>query len=407
VLLAYSLGNEQSYLWLITQKEVKSFSLPKRSEIESLAKYLRELITARNLLAKGENIGGRPMTLELAASEYPKVATELSKILLSPLAKDLGNKRLVIIPDGVLQYIPFNALAEPSKTDTYQPLLVSHEVVSLPSVTTISVLRDENKENKENKEKAKKVLFIADPVFSIVDSRVKNKANQSSNLATNKLNKLNKLNELEEANLLVKQSAKEVGLSVTSQGLPRLSLVNDEIKQINELAPIESKQLLSFNASLSNLASETSSYKVIHFATYGLANGQHPDLSGIVLSLVDEQGKPQEGFLQPDKIFNLNLSTELLTLNCDTQIGKNMQGEGLSGLTRSFIYAGASRVMVNLWNTNDPASIELIKRFYEKILKENQSPTIALRQVQLEMLQDEKYKSPFYWAGFQLQGEWK
>ncbi|KAF0207010.1 MAG: hypothetical protein FD167_5503, partial [bacterium] len=315
VLLEYSLGNEQSYLWLVTQTEVKSFSLPKRSEIESLAKYLQELITARNLLAKGENIGGRPMTLESAANEYPKVANELSKALLSPVAQELGKKRLVIIPDGALQYIPFNALPEPNKTDNYQPLLVEHEIVSLPSAATISVLRQEYRENKENKEKAKTVMFIADPVFSPIDSRVKNQSLQTMD---------KRLAELEESNLLIKKSAKEIGLPLTNQGFPKFNVVSDEIKQISELLSAEeNKQMLSFNASLSNLNKESSSYRVIHFATYGLANSQHPELSGLVLSLTDEQGKLQDGFLQIHKIFNLNLPTELVTLsNCDMRIAK-------------------------------------------------------------------------------------
>ncbi|MBI4852829.1 MAG: CHAT domain-containing protein [Acidobacteria bacterium] len=401
VFLEYSLGNEQSYLWVVSQTEIKSFYLPKRSEIESLAKYLRELVTARNLLAKGEkNIGGRPITLELAENEYPKVALDLSKMLLSPIAEKLGKKRLVIIADGALQYIPFNALPDPSKTDSYQALLVDHEIVSLPSITTINTIREETKDSKLQ---AKTVMFVADPIVSLVDNRVRVKPISKDSAL------LNTSTDLKEANLLIEKSAKEVGLPLTTQGLPRLSVVEDEVKEISQiLSKEENKQLFSFNASLSSLSKESSPYKAIHFATYGLVNSLHPELSGVVLSIADEQGNLQDGFLQTHKIFKLNLPTELVTLsNCDTTLSKNAQEEGLTGLTRSFIYAGAKRVMANLWNTNDPASIELMKKFYQKTLKENQAPAFALRAAQLEMLQDEKYKNPFYWAGFQLQGEWK
>lgn len=399
LLLEYSLGNEQSYLWAITQAEVKSFYLPKRSEIESLAKYLRELITAPNLIAKGEKVGGRLMTLDLAASEYPKVAAELSKILLSPVADKMDKKRLVIISDGALQYIPFNALLDPNKPDTTQALLIDHEIVSLPSIATINVLREEAKDLKEQ---SKTIMFVADPVFSVSDSRVKNRTSEKNKPG-------NSLSDLEENNLLVQKSAKEIGLPLTNQGLPRLSIANEEVKQISEiLSKEESKQIFNFDANLSNLSKLSSSYRAIHFATYGLINSLHPELSGLVLSSTDEQGNLQDGFLQTHKIFNLNLSTELVTLsNCDATISKNAQEEGLTGLTRSFIYAGAKRVMTSLWSTNDPSSTELMKKFYQKTLKENQSPALALRAVQLEMLQSEKYKSPFYWAGFQLQGEWK
>jgi CHAT domain-containing protein/Flp pilus assembly protein TadD len=399
IFLSYSLGENQSYMWLVSQTEIKSFYLPKRSEIESLAKYLRELVTAQNLIAKGESIGGRQMTLELAQNEYPKVASELSKILLQPVAEKLDKKRLVIISDGALQYIPFNALPDPKKTDTYQALLIDHEIVSLPSIATIAVLREENISTNQN---SKGVMFVGDPVLSNLDNRVRNKTS-SKNLPKNILN------DLEETNLLVTKSAKEIGLPLTNQGLPRLNIADEEIKLVSEFLPKEEiKQMFSFNASLSSLNKETSPYRLVHFSTYGLVNSIHPELSGLVLSSRDEQGNLQDGFLQTHKIFNLKLKTELVTLsNCDSSVNKNSQEEGLTGLTRSFIYAGAKRVVANLWNTTDLSNRELIKKFYQKTLKENLSPSQALRAAQIEIMQDEKYKNPFYWAGFQLQGEWK
>ena len=146
LLLEYELGSDHSYLWLISKTEVKSFFLPKRSEIESKVKYLRDLLVARNLLARGQNIGGRPISLDLAENEYPKIAIEVSKLLLSPIADQLAEKRLVIVTDGAIEYIPFNALPDPNKTDIYEPLILKHEIVSLPSASTINTLRKEAKE---------------------------------------------------------------------------------------------------------------------------------------------------------------------------------------------------------------------------------------------------------------------
>ncbi|MBK7995498.1 MAG: CHAT domain-containing protein [Blastocatellia bacterium] len=397
LLLEYELGTDHSYLWLISKTEVKSFFLPKRSEIESKVKYLRDLLVARNLLVRGQNIGGRPISLDLAENEYPKVAAEVSKLLLSPVADQLAEKRLVIVTDGAIQYIPFNALPDPNKADVYEPLILKHEIVSLPSASTINTLRKEAKDNKNTKA----IMLVADPVFSASDSRVTNKS------ASNKINNNGAL-ELETTSLLIKKSAKEVGLPVLDLNISRLKDKDDEVKEISALVPIDqSKQVLGFDAKVANLlAKEASDYRVIHFATYGLANSIHPELSGIVLSLVNEQGKLEDGFLQTHKIFNLKLPEELVTISaCETNIGENAQAEGLSGLTRGFIYAGASRVMVSLWNGDSAANTKLMKSFYQKILKDGKSPSVALRDTQLELWKE--YKSPFYWAAFQLQGEWK
>lgn len=401
VILEYSLGAYNSYLWLISQTEVKSFTLPKRSEIENLANYWRELMIARSLLGKGKTIGARPMTLELADSEYPKIASQLSKILLSPVAELLGKKRLVFVLDGSLQYIPFNALPEPNQVSD-QPLLLNHEIVYLPSIATLSTLRHEAKDPKQN---TKSVMLIGDPIFSSNDSRVKSKDTSSK-----ALKELKELKELTNNNLLMKKSAQQVGVIGSNSEIARLSISNEETKELSALAGEgKSKQLLGSDASLKFLSNNRiSDYQVIHFSTYGLANSSNPELSGIMLSSVDEQGNLQDGFLQTHKIFNLNLPVDLVTLSaCEATVSKNAQAEGLLGLTRGFMYAGASRVMVSLWNVNDSANTELMKKFYQKVLKEGQTPTAALRAAQLEMRQDEKYKNPFYWAAFQLQGEWK
>ncbi len=154
---------------------------------------------------------------------------------------------------------------------------------------------------------------------------------------------------------------------------------------------------------------ELSQYRIVHFATHGFINNVHPELSGIVLSLVDQAGQPQDGFLRVHEIFNLKLSAELVVLSaCRTGLGKEIKGEGLIGLTRGFMYAGTPRVVVSLWSVTDKATAEMMARFYKKMLgAERQSAAAALRAAQVEMWKERRWEAAYYWAAFILQGEWK
>jgi len=146
----------------------------------------------------------------------------------------------------------------------------------------------------------------------------------------------------------------------------------------------------------------------VHFATHSLLNNQHPELSGVVLSLVDEQGEPRDGFLRLHEIYNLKLNADLVVLSsCQTALGKQIKGEGLVGLTRGFMYAGAPRVVASLWKVSDTATAELMRRFYENILNAKLRPAAALRVAQVSLLKEKQWAAPYYWAGFVLQGEWR
>ncbi len=156
------------------------------------------------------------------------------------------------------------------------------------------------------------------------------------------------------------------------------------------------------------LGSNLSQYRIIHFATHGLLNSQHPELSGIVLSLVDKEGLPQDGFLRLHDIYNLKLAADLVVLSaCKTGLGKEIKGEGLVGLTRGFLYAGAPRVVASLWKVDDRATAELMKLFYQRMLRDSLRPAAALRKAQIDMWKQPRWAAPYYWAGFTLQGEWK
>jgi CHAT domain-containing protein len=138
-----------------------------------------------------------------------------------------------------------------------------------------------------------------------------------------------------------------------------------------------------------------------------LLNSEHPELSGIVLSLVDREGRPQDGFLRLYEIYNLKLGADLVVLSaCRTALGKEIKGEGLVGLTRGFMYAGAARVIASLWGVEDRTTAELMKSFYYEMLVKGRRPAAALRIAQLH-IRREKQLPPYYWAAFVLQGEWK
>jgi CHAT domain-containing protein len=153
------------------------------------------------------------------------------------------------------------------------------------------------------------------------------------------------------------------------------------------------------------MQAEWNRYRIVHFATHGLLNSQHPELSGLVLSLVDQKGQVRDGFLRLHDIYNLNLDVDMVVLSaCRTALGKEVNGEGLIGLTRGFMYAGASRVVASLWDVKDEATAELMRRFYQKMFKEARPPAAALREAQISMLKENRWESPYYWAAFTLQG---
>jgi CHAT domain-containing protein len=146
----------------------------------------------------------------------------------------------------------------------------------------------------------------------------------------------------------------------------------------------------------------------VHFATHGIINNRHPELSGLVLSLVNKQGKPQDGFLKLQDIYNMRLPVDLVVLSgCETGLGEQVSGEGLMNLTRGFMYAGAIRVVASLWSVSDVATASLMADFYRAMERDGMRPAAALRVAQIQMWKQKQWSSPYYWAAFQIQGDWK
>jgi CHAT domain-containing protein len=207
----------------------------------------------------------------------------------------------------------------------------------------------------------------------------------------------------------LERSTRQVDSANETLRMPRLPFTRREAEEIASLVPRASHKIaLDFAANRATATSqEISQYRHVHFATHGLLNSQHPELSGLVLSLVDEQGRQQDGFLRAHEIYNLEIPAELVVLSgCRTGLGKEVRGEGLVGLTRAFMYAGAARVLVSLWGVNDEVTAELMTRFYRGMLgREKLTPAAALRAARASMWRDKRWQSPYYWAAFILQGE--
>ena len=403
LLLEYALGEDRSYLWAVTDSNLMSFTLPRRAEIEQAARRVHELLTVRNTHPKGESELKTEARIAHAHAEYPAAAGRLSQMVLGPVVPLLGGKRLVIVCDGALQYIPFAALPVRRRgSSPGQPLVVESEIVMVPSASTVAVLR---RDLAGRQPAPKAVAVLADPVFDRQDPRLSahpqiSQVGQTGELSSN----------IRGLPMDLERSWAEVGSTERGGKIPRLPFSRREADAIiTDAPPGASFKAVDFRANRTTATSpELAQYRIVHFATHGVLDSRNPALSGIVLSLVDRQGRPVDGFLRLWDIYNLRLPIDLVVLSaCQTALGKEIKGEGLVGLTRGFMYAGAARVVASLWQVDDVATAELMSLFYQGVLKKNLPPATALRAAQVQMWKQKRWQEdPYFWGAFQLQGEW-
>jgi CHAT domain-containing protein len=311
------------------------------------------------------------------------VLARLSGEILKPAAPYLRARRLLIVADGGLLYVPFAALPLPGGGG---PLVVRHEVVHLDSPSVLAMQR----ELLAGRPPAPlEIAVVADPVFSVEDPRLHGNAAGAQPVLVADL----------------RRSADDLGL----KGFRRLPESGREAAALLALAPRrKSLEATGFAATRRMVLQGTlSRYKIVHIATHGLIHPTHPELSGLVLSLVDEQGRPQDGFLRSYELQEMDLPADLVVLSaCQTALGKEVPGEGLVGLTRGLMRAGARRLVVSLWSVEDTSTAELMGRFYQSMLRQGMSPSAALREAQLSMLRDPRWSDPRHWAPFIFQGDW-
>lgn len=359
LLLEYSLGEERSFLWAVDAGAVQVFPLPRRSEIEPAVRRVHEAWR----------------TADPRGVPEQALAAELSRLLLGPVAGLLKDRRLAIVPDGALHLLPFAALPSPEPGGGVgEPLLVRHEIVTLPSASVLAALR---LPRALQPDPAREIAVIADPVFSADDPRVERPA----------------------------PAAAPAG----APAFQRLPATRREAEVIAALRPAGRVRLaLDFAASREAvLSGDLAGWRVVHFATHGVLDLERPALSGLVLSGVDAAGRPRDGFLSLGDVYSLRLGADLVVLSgCETALGREVRGEGLLGLTRGFMYAGAPRVLATLWPVRDRATSELMSRFYRALLEEGMPPAAALRSAQLSLRADRRWRAPYFWAAFTLQGDW-
>jgi tetratricopeptide (TPR) repeat protein len=435
LLLQYSLDKDRSFLWVVSPTSLDTYELAKKSEIDKSAINLFCLISQNSSKPPSLTNKENPC-VDIKTRRIDKAAEELSKLILSPVKDKLGKKRLVIVADGALQYIPFAAVADltaqtppqqakdeknklpkvgennpkddrgiivspaipaSGKNFNYQPLFVNHEIVNLPSASTIAIQRQELATR--SVEGKKTLAILADPVYRATDERLNSVQNKQLNKQQNFLGI-----ELERSAL--KRSAD----ILNRQGWTRLLGTRTEAETLLQLVPKANRlQVFDFDANYNWVTSSAlNQFRILHFATHGFVNDANPELSGIVLSLVDKQGKDIRGYLRLGDLFNLDYPADLIVLSaCETGLGKEIQGEGLVGLTRGLMYAGAERLVVSLWQVDDKGTAEFMQEFYKQMLQSGKPANEALRATQLKMWHSEKWRHPNYWAAFTFLGEWR
>jgi len=441
LLIEYALGDRRSYVWAVTPNSIDAFELPAGEKINLLARRFTNALTALNTGPQNETLAQRQARIGKANSEYTKAASELSEVILGKLAPSLGNKRLVVVADGALQTVPFAALPIPpisanvettmsatansSGTESSKllanspriiasdpkPLLVEHEIITLPSASVLALQR---RELANRRPSSLEVVVLADPVFDAEDSRVEQaRRNTQKVLLKTARNQKTPPNETQPnqqgpptPNTALSSALRDVGLEGK---LPRLLSSRKEARAIMQVAPAgQSMSAFDFHATREMaLKPELSKYRIVHFATHGVLDLEHPELSGIVFSMVNEKGQPRDGYLRLEDIYNMNLSADLVVLSaCQTGIGKQIKGEGLIALTRGFMYAGAKSIVASLWKVDDAATSALMAEFYRQMFINKLKPSAALRAAQLKLAQQSRWQSPYYWAGFFIQGDW-
>ncbi|MFL6229706.1 MAG: CHAT domain-containing protein [Pyrinomonadaceae bacterium] len=410
-LLEYFVGATGSYLFAVTNNAAALYKIPSRGALNIQVSEMRDQIVPQSLRRSVVDLGGtrglgdeRGLGMSATsalgnAAAFAAASNTVYKAAVEPAAALVGDKRLLVVADGVLNYVPFEALVSAPGSDyaALPYLIKTNEIVYAPSASVVAAVRQQS--NAAAAANSKGVLVVADPVFDASDARAKS-ATAASESAPAMVSAVADVT-----------GANQAGAPATTIKLARLAGTRTEAQEIEKLARASGftpDVWLDLDASEANVKTrDITKYRLIHVATHGLLDAERPQFTGVVLSLVGNHDA--DGFLRTDEVFNLKLGAQLVMLSaCETGLGKEKRGEGVIGLTRAFLYAGAPSVGVSLWSVADRSTADLMSDFYKRLLT-NQSPTppAALRAAQQQMIDGKKYSAPFYWAPFVLVGDWK
>lgn len=380
-LLEFSLGERKSYLWVVTQDGMTSYELPDKQTIKTAGLRLANLLAAPRI-GPGQE------------TEIESAAAEVSRLVLGPAAGNLRSRRLIVVPDGILQYIPFQILTDTS--DAGEPLVARHEIVNAPSASSLVLLRRET----AGRPVAPKLLaaFGAPAVLSNYVPTAPAQRQEREGVASPS----------DESG--TRASAGGPADTLDPNSIGSLFFAKQELTVLRKLASADEALVYSgYDATRDRLrALDLQQYRILHFATHGLLDAGQPARSGLILSLVDQDRRPVNGFVGLSDVYNLHAPVDLVVLSaCRSALGEDVRGEGLVGLTRGFMYAGASGVVASLWKVDDEATAELMKHFYAHMLQRGMTPAAALREAQNNLRQEPQWRSPYYWAAFTLHGEYR
>lgn len=413
MLVEYSLQADDSYMFAVSKDAVSLFKLPSRANIDKLATDLRAQLIPSKLQRRivGIDVAEANRGLGIAtsapedAAAFVAASNALYKVVLEPAASIFSEKRLMVVADGALNYVPFEVLLKSADGGDFASLgylVKTNEIIYAPSASVVGAIKQQRA-----KTNSRALLIIADPVFNSNDARAKKAPAAAAGT------------DADVRGLGIQSALADVDGSAPApssgpmEGLPlaRLTGTRIEADQISKLAKASGGQAdvwLDLDASEENLDTrDMTKYRIIHVATHGLLNAERPQFTGVVLSLVGN--KTRDGFVRTDEVFNLRLGSPLVMLSaCETGLGKEKRGEGVMGLTRAFMYAGAPTVGVSLWSVADKSTADLMTDFYQRLLSTTATNTASgsLRGAQLAMINGKKYSAPFYWAPFVLVGDW-
>ncbi len=381
LLLEYSLGLNKSYVWAVTKNDVKSYELPPLKDVNEAAQKVYQLLKTSD---------GSKNAYELVQAIW-----HLSQLVISPVTAELNKNRLIVVADGALHYIPFQIL---TLATSDQPLVATTEIINSPSASILGQLRQEAFRKKLP---TKVLAAFGDPVFASNYAQRRDSDNDGYFAA---------LQHPEEHRW--QQAVRDIdadGGSLNLAKIQPLFYAKYELDSLQNVAGSETFLATGFDATLENLKNtDLSKYAILHFATHGILNPKRPENSGLFLSTVTHDGQPRNGFVGLEDIYGLRAPVSLVVLSaCQTGLGKDVRGEGLIGLTRGFMYAGASSVVSSLWKVDDEVTAELMKHFYANMLRRGMPPAAALRDAQNKIRKQPQWSSPYYWAAFTFQGDYQ
>jgi tetratricopeptide (TPR) repeat protein len=374
-LVEFFLANPKSYAWVLDSSGLRLVTLPSRRVIEAAAHDLRAALVAFALQKPGESVEDRSRRRETSMQTAAAKASALNGLVLGAISISPSRHRLAIVPDGALWYTPWSMLAATE----------GREIAVAPSATAVVRIRQSNRERPK-----RPIAIFADPVYGRDDPRMTGRERDGGSILPATL---------------------RTGAEQSVQAhFARLRFSNEEALAVSDVASrSQLLRALGFDATRALASSpELANYRAVHFAAHAVLNNEHPELSGIVLSMFDRDGRPQDGFLRLFDVYALRLNADLVVLSgCETALGKELRGEGLVGLTQGFLAAGADHVLATLWPVEDRATAEFMKRFYRFLLKDSMRPAAALAATRSSMRAEPAWSAPYYWAGFQLIGDWR